>query len=210
MVGAVMVLGALAEATAWTLVAMKKGTVWTIVTPALGVLGVVTLLVEVPPGATRVDLGVAVGVGLVVGAGLYVATRVFAYVFRGWTRFAGESRDIYARRSPLSLPQALVVATFVAAPAEELFWRGLFQTGLVEPLDGRLGLAALVTTVVFVLANLPSRNLAIVMGAAVGGAVWGALAWWSGGVVAPLVCHVLWTGLMLGFPVVAEPAEVAV
>ena len=210
MVRAFMVVGALAEATAWMLVAMRKGTVWTIVTPVLGVMGVVTLLIEVPPGATEVNVVVAVGVGLVVGVILYLATRAFAYVFRGWTMFAVRSREMYERRIPLTLAQAIIVSTLVASPAEELFWRGLFQTGFTDALDGRAGLAALLTTVAFVLANLPSRNLAIVLGAAVGGAVWGALAWWSGGVVAPLACHVLWTGLMLAFPVVAEPAEVAV
>ena len=210
MVGAVMVLGALAEATAWLLVALRKGTVWTIVTPVLAAMGVLTLLVEVPPAATRVDLTTAVGVGLVVGAGLYLATRAFAYVFRRWTRFSERSREMYARRIPLTLTQALLVSTLVATPAEELFWRGLFQTGIVDAFDGRAGLAALVTTAAFVAANLPSLNLAIVLGAIVGGAVWGGLAWWSGGVIAPLVCHVLWTALMLAFPVVAEPAEVAV
>ena len=210
MVGAFMVVGALAEATAWTLVVARKGTVWTIVTPVLAGLGVLTLLIDVPPGATRVELASAMVVGLAAGAALYVATLLFAFVVRGWTRFGDQSREIYARRSPLTVTQALLVATLVAAPAEELFWRGLFQTGMTDALDGRAGAAALVTVVAFVLSNLPSRNLAIVLGAAVGGAVWSALAWWSGGVVAPIVCHAVWTGLMLAFPVVAEPAEVAI
>jgi len=30
--------------------------------------------------------------------------------------------------------------------------------------------------------------------------VWGALAWWSGGLAAPLASHILWTGLMLVLP----------
>jgi membrane protease YdiL (CAAX protease family) len=210
MVGAFMVVGALAEATAWTLVVARRGTVWTIVTPVLAGLGVVTLLVEVPPGATRVELASASVVGLAAGAALYVATLLFAFVVRGWRRFGDQSREIYARRTPLTVNQALVVATVVAAPAEELFWRGLFQTGMTDALDGRAGIAALVTVVAFVLSNVPSRNLAIVLGAAVGGAVWSVLAWWSGGVVAPIVCHAVWTGLMLAFPVVTEPAEVAI
>ena len=210
MTGAVMVLGALAEATAWLLVATKKGTVWTIVTPVLGVMGVVVLLVEVPAGATEVSAAVAIGVGLVVGLGLYLATRAFAWVVRGWSGFAVRSREMYARRSPLTLVQALLVSSLVAAPAEELFWRGFFQPGMVDALDGRAGLAAIVTTIVFTLANIPSLNVAIVLGAIVGGGVWSALAWWSGGVLAPLICHVLWTALMLIFPVVSEPVEVAI
>ena len=37
-------------------------------------------------------------------------------------------------------------------------------------------------------------------GAIVGGALWGGLAWWSGGVLASLGSHILWTGLMLLLP----------
>src|SRR3954471_21513183 len=162
MVGTVMVLGALAEATAWAFVAMKKGTVWTVVTPVLGVLGVVTLLVEVPPAADRVEIVAAMGVGVLAGLVLYLATRVFVYVVRRWGRFATQSRAIYERREPLSRTQAIAVTTFVAAPAEELFWRGLFQSGMGNALDARLGLAAVATTAIFIVANLASLNLAIV------------------------------------------------
>ena len=55
-------------------------------------------------------------------------------------------------------------------------------------------------------ANLPSANLAIVAGAVVGGGLWGALGWWSGGVLAPLASHAAWTALMIGFPVVRSEA----
>jgi membrane protease YdiL (CAAX protease family) len=56
---------------------------------------------------------------------------------------------------------------------------------------------------------VPSRSLPIVAGALVGGALWGALAWWSGGVLAPLASHILWTGLMLARPPRASEVEVA-
>jgi membrane protease YdiL (CAAX protease family) len=208
--GAAMVLGALAEATAWLLVALKRGTVWTVVTPVLAILGLVTFLVDAPPGATTVGDVVAIVAGIVVGGLLYLATRAFAWVVRGWAGFGRQSREMYARRSPLTLVQALLVSSLIAAPSEELFWRGFFQTGMVDAVGGGAGTAALVTTAIFTLANVPSLNVAIVLGAVVGGGVWSALAWWSGGVIAPLVCHVVWTALMLGFPVVSEPAEVAV
>jgi hypothetical protein len=54
-----------------------------------------------------------------------------------------------------------------------------------------------------VVVNLPSRNLAIAAGAIVGGAAWGALAWWSAGVLASIVCHATWTALMLARPPVS-------
>ena len=40
----------------------------------------------------------------------------------------------------------------------------------------------------------------MVAGAVVGGALWAGLAWWSGGVLASLASHILWTGCMLAFP----------
>ena len=56
------------------------------------------------------------------------------------------------------------------------------------------------------LANLPSANLRS-RPARVGGAVWVGLAWWTGGVLASLACHIVWTGLMVAFPVLRAPAE---
>ena len=210
MVGTVMVVGALAEATAWALVAMKKGTVWTVVTPVLGVIGVVTLLVEPPAASERFSVLSAIAIGIATGLGFYVATRVFAFVVRGWAGFTTQSRAMYGRRTPLTLVGAIAVTACVAAPAEELFWRGLFQNGLSDALGNERLLAAVATTAVFVLANVPSWNLAIVLGAVVGGAVWSTLAWWSIGVAAPIACHAVWTALMLAFPVVPKAAEVAV
>jgi membrane protease YdiL (CAAX protease family) len=89
-----------------------------------------------------------------------------------------------------------------------LFWRGLFQGELAPALDDRTALAAAIAWVAFVLANLPSANLAIAAGAVVGGAVWVALAWWTGGVLASLACHIVWIGLMIALPVL-HPADVA-
>jgi membrane protease YdiL (CAAX protease family) len=41
----------------------------------------------------------------------------------------------------------------------------------------------------------------------VGGAVWVGLAWWTGGVLASLACHIVWTGMMVAFPVLRAPVE---
>ncbi|HVF08450.1 MAG TPA: hypothetical protein VNC60_07735, partial [Actinomycetota bacterium] len=60
--------------------------------------------------------------------------------------------------------------------------------------------AALVTWAAYVGVNLASRSQPIVAAAFVAGAVWAVLAWWSGGVLASAVSHILWTGLMLALP----------
>jgi len=95
----------------------------------------------------------------------------------------------------------------LSVPGEELFWRRFVQLELVQALDGATLLAAALAWGAFAFANLFSRNLAIVTGAAVGGAVWCGLFWWTGGVAASLACHAVWTALMLAFPVVRVPSE---
>ena len=83
-------------------------------------------------------------------------------------------------------------------PAEELFWRGLFQGRLAQATTAAA--AAAIAWLGYIVANVASHSLPIVAGAIVGGAVWGVLAWWSGGVLASLASHILWTGLMLLLP----------
>ena len=95
----------------------------------------------------------------------------------------------------------------LSVPGEELFWRGFFQGQLASSLEGRTALAAVLAWIAFMLANLPSANLAIAAGAVVGGAAWVALAWWTGGVLASLACHIVWTGMMIAFPVLRAPTE---
>ncbi|MGZ8599192.1 MAG: hypothetical protein ACXWX6_03180, partial [Actinomycetota bacterium] len=78
------------------------------------------------------------------------------------------------------------------------------QPELMGALDGRDALAAVAAWGLFVAANLPSANLAVIAGAVVGGAVWSGLGWWCGGALAPLASHAVWTTLMLSFPVVPK------
>lgn len=197
----VIVAGLVAEMFAWWRVS-RGGNVWTHMTPVLAGMGVAALLVGPPEWSPDVSSGVAFGVGLAIGVVLYAATRVAMLVFSRWSLFERHSVRMYERQGGLSLGLALVLSLALSVPGEELFWRGLVQEELASALDGRIALAAVAAWVAFVAANLPSGNLAIAAGAVVGGAVWSALAWWTGGVLAPLACHVLWTGLMIALPVV--------
>jgi membrane protease YdiL (CAAX protease family) len=86
----------------------------------------------------------------------------------------------------------------VAVPGEELFWRGLVQGRLAEATS--LATGAVLAWAGYVAANLAPMSLPIAAAAIVGGACWGALAWLTGGVLASLLCHAIWTGLMLAFP----------
>jgi membrane protease YdiL (CAAX protease family) len=202
-----MVAGLLAEMVAWSLVARGRD-VWRTMPPVLGVMGVTALLLGPPAWSPDVSPIVSVSLGLAAGLALYVATREAILIIGRWETFRRHSLEMYRKQGGLSLAAALLLSIAVSVPGEELFWRGLFQGELTEALDGS-GLAPVLAWVAFVLANLPSANLAIAVGAMVGGGVWVALAWWSGGILAPLACHVLWTGLMIAVPVVREPDRAA-
>lgn len=209
MVVVALVTGVLAQAVAWWMVERGHGTVWSLVTPLLLMLGVVAVVVGSPPLSVETSVAAALGVGAAAGVGFYLATRAFVIVVTGWEAFQRRSAQMYARQDPLSTSRAVLLSAVLGAPGEELFWRGLLQGELARALDGRTALAAAIALVLFVVANAPSGNLAIVAAALVGGAIWGSLAAWTGGIAAPIVCHALWTALMIAFPVVRRPADVA-
>jgi membrane protease YdiL (CAAX protease family) len=204
MVPVVMIAGALVEFATWWVVSRTGISIWVAMGIVLPALGVAALAVAVPSFSPAVNGGAAAAAGTAAGLGLYLATRVFVAAVRPWRIFQRHSVELYARQAGLPLVAAIVLAAAVMAPGEELFWRGLFQAKLSVALDDRTAGAA-IALAAFVAVNLPCRNLAIIAGAVVGGAVWSALAWWTGGALASIVCHALWTALMLGFPVVRVP-----
>ena len=205
---AVTIVGALAEAAAWIAVVVRKANLWVVMAPVLLAMGIAALATGEPSLAGRTSAGLAAIVGAASGAVLYLATRAFVWVVRGWRAFVAQSARLYLRRGSLSVPVTLVLAG-VLAVGEEVFWRGLVAPRLTRAIDDRtLGAAAAYGA--FVLANVPSANLAILASALVGGAVWSGLAWWTGGALASALSHVLWTSLMITFPVVpaADPEVV--
>jgi membrane protease YdiL (CAAX protease family) len=195
---AVMVAGALAEVIGWWLVAFRGRDVWRVMPVVLGAVGVAAVLARTPVAAQDVTNQTALVVGLGSGAVLFIATRIFVWVANHWETFRRDVMQKYGEAAEISLVRSFLLSLLVMVPAEELFWRGLFQ--------GRLGVglaastAAAVTWLAYVGANAPSRSLPILAGAVVGGGLWTALAWWSGGVLASLGSHILWTGLMLALP----------
>lgn len=206
MLTAVILVGVAAEAGAWALVTRGRRSVWVVMSATLATMGVAVLIVRAPSLSPRVAPGAALAVGLGGGVGLYLATRVFvALMASRWPALLRHSRETYSRRGRMPLAAAVLLAAVVNASGEELFWRGLVQTRWSHGLGTAGG--GLLAWATFVVANLPSANLAIVAGAVVGGAVWTALAWWTHGVLASLACHGLWTALMLVFPVVRPVGE---
>jgi membrane protease YdiL (CAAX protease family) len=208
MEAAVMVLGLVAEMVAWWVVVARRRSVWPVMTPTFVAMGLAALLVRTPEPSPAVPVGTAAAVGAAAGVALYLATRAFVSVVRGWRAFREQSIQMYGRQAGVPLWAAVLLSAAVMVTGEELFWRGLFQARLSAALDARTAGAAL-AWIAFLLANLPSANLAIIAGALVGGAVWTVLGWWTQGFLASLVCHAVWTTLMVSAPVVRAVEEAA-
>ncbi len=193
-----MVLGALAEAIGWRLVAARRARVWRLMPAILLAMGVAAVVARRPLVATRVGDGAALVVGTASGLALYVATRLFVAVAGRWEPFRRDVVERYRDAAEVPLRESLALSLLIMVPAEELFWRGLVQGRLDQSLVAVV--AGAWTWLAYVGANVASGSLPIAAGAVVGGALWTGLAVWSGGVLASLLSHMLWTGLMLALP----------
>jgi membrane protease YdiL (CAAX protease family) len=191
-------LGAAIEALAWRLVATGRGSIWTVMAGAMTFLGAIALIEGVAV-ASDVSAPTAAAVGVGSGLVFYAATRVFVATVRGpWPAFERHASALYGARRGLPLWAAVLLGGVVVVTGEELFWRGFVQAHLADAQGDITG--ALWTFAAFVGVNVASANLAIIAAAIVGGALWTALALWSGGVLASLLCHGVWTVLMTAFP----------
>lgn len=194
---------AAAVALAWTLIRTGRVSVWTGMAVCMAILGSLAVLTgmvrlaEAPPPPVAAVLGA--GVGIV----LYLATAAFLSVARRWELLVRHSAGLYGLRGGLSLAAALALAAGVSTVGEELLWRGAVQAVAARSLGDLPGAA--LSWGAYVAANAFSGSVPIILGAAVGGAVWAALVVWTGGVAASLACHAVWTALMIALPPL--PAE---
>ena len=193
-----MALGALAEAIGWRLVATRRAMVWRLMPAIFLVMGIAAVVVRRPVAATKVGNGTALAVGLASGLLLYIGTRIFVVVADRWEPFRRHVVEKYQEAAEVPLKEALALSLLIMVPAEELFWRGLFQARLDQSLPALA--AGAWTWLAYIGVNLASGSLPIIAGAVVGGALWAGLAVWSGGMLASISSHMLWTGLMLALP----------
>jgi uncharacterized protein len=194
----VAALGAVAEAIGWRLVATGRAGVWRAMTAIIAAMGIAAVLARPPVVASRVAGGTALAVGAASGLLLYAGTRAFVAIASAWAPFRRHVVSSYRQAAEISMAGSLFVSLAITVPAEELFWRGLVQGRLDQSIAAFA--AAAIAWVAYVAVNAASANLPILAGALVGGAVWTGLAAWSGGVLASLASHMLWTGLMLALP----------
>lgn len=193
-----MALGGLAIAVAWRIVTARRASIWIVLGVVNAAAGLAALATGDVPLSPRLDPSRAEPIGILAGVALYLATVIFVLFVRRWPAFSRHVTDLYGRRGRLPVPVAVALASGLTAPGEELFWRGLFQSHLAQG-GGRTS-AAVLTWAVYVAVNAVSASLPITAAAVVAGALWGALALWTGGVLASLLCHAVWTGLMVALP----------
>lgn len=195
--------GVLATWAGWWAIRVQGVSIWRVMPPIYAVLGVAGVLLKPDPGGRPRAWYGWVGepvtsflvVGLVSGLALFVATRIAVRVLVRWEAFARQTREQYEPAASVSRATALALS-LVTLTGEELLWRWAVQQGFGVD-------AALATGMAlggYVVANLPSGSLPILAGALVGGALWGVLSWLSGGVLAPLASHAVWTCLMVVLP----------
>ncbi len=200
-----LVLGIAATWAGWWLVARRGASIWRVMPAlyaALGILGVLVGASRSPEprargwyGWTDTSVVVAAGWGIASGLGLYLATRAAVAIAGRWEPFARHTAAQYELVGAVGL-RAAVGLSFVVAAGEELVWR----LGIQHGLGPDAAFAAGLTWAGYVAANAMSGSLPIIAGALVGGAVWGGAAWLTGGALAPLLSHVIWTTLMLVLP----------
>jgi membrane protease YdiL (CAAX protease family) len=193
----VLVAGLVAEAVGWFAVARRGRDVWCLMPYVLGAMGVAAVVAM--GGDLAIGTAAEALAGAAVGIGLYVATRVFVWVASRWEPFRRHVVEKYEEADEVSLARSLLLSLLVMVPAEELFWRGFAQADLTATSMGAVA-GSIFAWALYVAANVASLSLPIVAGAIVGGGVWAWLWWATGGMLAPLASHILWTGLMLALP----------
>jgi uncharacterized protein len=198
--GATMVApaGIIAVTGAWYLVRARSFSVWPTMGVTFAAVGAIALVGDGVRLGKALDIAPTIAVGVGSGVALYVLTVAFLRVARRWAALRRHTLSLYQHREGVSLMETLSVGALVVSPGEEIFWRGLVQDLAAAGAGSLQG--AIIAWALYVATNIASGSLPIVLGAVVGGAAWGALAWWSGGVAASVACHAAWTALMIARP----------
>lgn len=131
-------------------------------------------------------------VPILIGAGAFGVFYGFASVCRHIPVLDRAIAKVLTHADLGSFPLVLFT-TLVNGAAEEVFFRGALYAAFGS------GHPATVSTGVYTLATAATRNPALVLAAAVMGALFGAQRRSSGGIQAPLLTHLTWSVLMLRF-----------
>lgn len=137
------------------------------------------------------------GLGLLVGVALAAATEVGFPLLASALPFLDDAaRGLYAKmwQGPGPVLASPLLVLFILV--EELLWRGVVQTALEEQRLGA-GPLVLVTSALYALGQAGQGSLLLVGIALSVGLVFSALRTLTGGLLAPLLAHLVWDGVVL-------------
>lgn len=196
---ALAVLAPVGQAASWAVVRWRGVSIRWAAGLTMPALGVVAAVIGPVTASRQVAASTALWGGLAAGVALYGGTVVFMASARRIPAIGRQTAMLYREASARFDRLAVGAVGLLSAAGEELVWRGVVL-GVLTASMGSAGAASIVTWVGSVAVNAISARIPIVLGAVVGGAVWTGLAWWTGGVAAPVACHMVWTALMIGAP----------
>jgi CAAX protease family protein len=182
----------------WRLVARGRVPFWPATATTFAAIGIASLLAGDPSCCRETEAVVASVVGVASGLVFYGATRVVVGLATRHPLLHGAVVDLYRRSQEASFVTVVALTLVIAVPGEELFWRGFVLPELRDATGSVTG--AILTWAAAVGVDAAWGSAPLLAGAVVGGALWTGLASWSGGVVAPVASHLVWTGLMLVWP----------
>lgn len=190
-------VGPVAVAGTWIAVRSGRVRIWPAMGATVGILGLLSMATgRVRAGSTMGPVAAA-GLGILAGVALYGGTAAFMNLTaRRWPTLASQTANLYRERATISPAGAFIISALIVAPGEELLWRGVLLGALREA-HGTSPLVPALAWALYVAVNGFAGSIPILLGGVVGGAAWTALAWWTGGVVAPVACHAGWTALMV-------------
>jgi membrane protease YdiL (CAAX protease family) len=198
MTEAVVAVGVAAQVIVWRLVARDQLPFWIATSTTFAVIGVASVLAGNPRCCRETGVAAASVVGVASGLVLFVATRVVVDAATRHPLLHGAVANVYRRSRETRFVTALALTLVIAVPGEELFWRGFVLPELGGATTSTT--AALLSWAAAVGVNAAWASAPLLAGAVLGGALWTGLAVWSGGVVAPIASHLVWTGLMIVWP----------
>jgi membrane protease YdiL (CAAX protease family) len=207
MIGPLLVVGVGIQVIAWRLVALRRVPFWPTVGGTWAIIATAAVAIGDPRCCDDRRLIEALVVGIASGLVLYAATRVVVTFASRWSAIADRVETTYGRSAEATPAVVWLVTLAVVVPGEELFWRGVATPWLVDATDTVPG--AILAWLVAAGVAATWGSLPFLGAAAVGGAVWTALAIWSGGVAAPLASHVVWTACMITWRPPTPRAKVA-
>jgi membrane protease YdiL (CAAX protease family) len=202
--GPLLVVGIAVQAVAWRLIAIGRARFWPTVVGVWAIVALASIAVGDPRCCSDRSLTESVAVGL--GSGI-VTTRLVVTLATTWPVVARTVDATYRRGDDASSATVWLSTLAIVVPGEELFWRGVATPWLGDVTSTATGAALAWVASVGVAAAWAS--LPFLAATVVGGAVWTAIAVWSGGVVAPLASHIVWTACMLAWRPPERRAKVA-